>query len=89
METKMEKGEPIEVWFFGDSAVTGTVENVDKVTATIVFGKISRTWSVTVPRTWIRKREDRLLVELAIEGPLLSFRRIIRSACPASAFGPE
>ena len=65
METKMEKGEPIEVWFFGDSAVTGTVENVDKVTATIVFGKIFRAWSVTVPRTWIRKREDRLLVELA------------------------
>ena len=64
METKME-GEPIEVWFFGDNAVTGTLENVDKVTATIVFGKIFRAWSVTVPRTWIRKREDRLLVELA------------------------
>ena len=65
METKMEKGEPIQILFFGDNAVTGTVENVDKVTATIVIGKIFEAWSVTVPRTWIRKREDRLLVELA------------------------
>ena len=61
----MEKGKPIEVWFFGNNAVTGIVENVDKVTATIVIGKIFGGWSVTVPRTWIRKREDRLLVELA------------------------
>jgi hypothetical protein len=65
MQAKMEKGEPIQVWFFGNNAVTGTVENVDKVTATIVFGKIFGNWSVTVPRTWICKREDRLLVELA------------------------
>jgi hypothetical protein len=65
METKMEKGVPIEVWFFGDNAVTGTVENVDKVTATIVIGKIFGAWSITVPRTWIRKREDQLSVELA------------------------
>ena len=61
----MEKGKPIEVWFFGNNAVTEIVENVDKVTATIVIGKIFGGWSVTVPRTWIRKREDRLLVELA------------------------
>ena len=65
METKMEKDKRIEVLFFGSNAVTGTVENVDKVTATIVFGMIFGAWSVTVPRTWIRKHEDRLLVELA------------------------
>ena len=59
------KGKRIEVLFFGSNAVTGTVENVDKVTATIVFGMIFGAWSVTVPRTWIRKHEDRLLVELA------------------------
>lgn len=65
METKMEKGKPIEVWFFGDHAVTGTVENLDKVTATIAFGKISAGWSITVPRNWIRNRQNRLSVELA------------------------
>jgi hypothetical protein len=89
METKMEKGEPIEVWFFGDSAVTGTVENVDKVTATIVIGKIfgglvshrsshldSQARGSAVSRT----RLDRI-------GPLLGFCRIILLV--SGAFGPE
>jgi hypothetical protein len=37
-ESKLEKGAFIEVTFFGEQALSGIVQAVDKVTATIAFG---------------------------------------------------
>ena len=63
-ESKLEKGAAIEVTFFGEQAVSGIVQAVDKVTATIAFGSAVGAWAVTVPRDWLRKKEDGWLLEI-------------------------
>ena len=50
--------------FFGEQAVSGIVQAVDKVTATIAFGSAVGAWAVTVPRDWLRKKEDGWLLEI-------------------------
>jgi hypothetical protein len=64
-EEKLEKGTSIEVTFFGEQGLSGIVKAIDKVTATIAFGLAFGGWAVTVPRDWIRKREDGWLLEIA------------------------
>jgi hypothetical protein len=64
-ESKLNKGEPIDVTFFGEHSLPGIVEAVDKVTTTIVFGRAMGGWAVTVPRDWVRRHEDRWLLDLA------------------------
>jgi hypothetical protein len=57
-ESKLEKGGFIEVTFFGEQALSGIVQAVDKVTATIAFGLAVGAWAVTVPRDWLRKNSQ-------------------------------
>jgi hypothetical protein len=64
-ESKLEKGETIDVTFFGDRSLSGIVEAVDGVTITIVFGMVAGRWAVTVPRNWVRRPEEGWLVEIA------------------------
>jgi hypothetical protein len=54
----LEKGAFVTVMFFGEQALYGIVQAVDKVTATIAFGLAFRPWAVTVPRDWLQKKED-------------------------------
>jgi L-arabinose isomerase len=63
-EVKLEKGASIEVTFFGEQALSGIVQALDKVTATIAFGVAVGAWAVTVPRDWLRKKEDGWLLEI-------------------------
>jgi hypothetical protein len=64
-ESKLEKGETIDVTFFGDRSLPGTVEAVDGVTITIVFGKLVGRWTVKVPHNWARRDEERWLIDIA------------------------
>jgi hypothetical protein len=64
-EGKLEKGALIEVWFFGEQIVNGTVQAIDKASATVAFGlAIGGDWAVRVPRDWLRKREGGWLLEI-------------------------
>ena len=63
-ESKLEKGAFIEVTFFGEQALSGIVQAVDKVAATIAFGLAVGAWAVTVPRDWLRKKESGWLLEI-------------------------
>jgi hypothetical protein len=63
-ESKLEKGAFIEVTFFGEQALFGIVQAVDKVTATIAFGLAVGAWAVTVPRDWLHNKESGWLLEI-------------------------
>jgi hypothetical protein len=63
-EGNLEKGAFIEVTFFGEQALSGIVQAVDKVSATIAFGLAVGAWAVTVPRDWLRKKESGWLLEI-------------------------
>jgi hypothetical protein len=61
----LEEGALIEVWFFGEQIVNGTVQAIDKVSATVAFGLAAGgDWAVKVPRDWLKKREDSWLLEI-------------------------
>ena len=63
-EGKLEKGASIEVTFFGEQVLSGIVQDLDKVTATIAFGVAVGAWAVTVPRDWLHKAENGWLLEI-------------------------
>jgi hypothetical protein len=63
-EGKLEKGALVRVMFFGEQAMSGIVQAVDKVTATIAFGLAVGPWAVTVPRDWLQKREGSWSLEI-------------------------
>jgi hypothetical protein len=63
-EGKLEKGAFVRVMFFGEQALSGIVQAVDKVTATIAFGLAVGPWAVTVPRDWLQKSEGAWLLEI-------------------------
>jgi hypothetical protein len=61
----LEKGALIEVSFFGEQIVNGTVQAIDKASVTVVFGlAVGGDWAVRVPRDWLRKREGGWLLEI-------------------------
>jgi hypothetical protein len=64
MEVEMGNGESVNVVVFGEHALRGRVEVVNDRNTTIHFGAFGG-WSVTVPRSWISRREDGWFVEIA------------------------
>jgi hypothetical protein len=52
------------VTFFGEQVLSGIVQDLDKVTATIAFGVAVGAWAVTVPRDWLHKTENGWLLEI-------------------------
>ncbi|MGB8486240.1 MAG: hypothetical protein WCD67_08230 [Xanthobacteraceae bacterium] len=61
----MEEGALIEVWFFGEQIVNGTIQAIDKASATVAFGlALGGDWAVRVPRDWLKNREGSWLLEI-------------------------
>jgi hypothetical protein len=60
----MGNGESVNVVVFGEHTLRGRVATVNDRTTTIVFGVFGG-WSVTVPLSWISKREDGWFAEIA------------------------
>ena len=63
-EGKLEEGAFVRVMFFGEQALSGVVQAVDKVTATIAFWVAVGPWAVTVPRDWLQKSEGDWSLEI-------------------------
>ncbi len=61
----MNKGEAIDVTFFEKYTLPGLVEEIDDITTTIIFVKPMGEWAVKVPRAWIRRENNRLVLDLA------------------------
>ena len=60
----MTRDESVNVVIFGEHALRGTVKMVDDCSTTIGFWILGG-WSVTVPISWIREREDGWFLEIA------------------------